>query len=337
MEIVAFIKKLEGINALSKHEQIVTGIIDAIATDALVVGSKLPSINVMVEQTGFARKTIVKAYEELKEKGLVASKKTKGYFVVSNNTHVFLKIALVLYSFQRFQQEFYNALRDDLKEKVEIDVFFHHNSEAMLGTILANIQGKYGKYVIAPIESGECREMLLQFPPEKLILVDRYVPLGKDYTYIVQEFKNSTISILESLKDKLLGYKNINLFYTPDKDYPKDIYTSFKKFCVENQISYSIVPCFEAAEIALGQVYFTISDADLWPLLKTCQERNLRLGEDIGIISFNDHIVKELVSGGVTTISTNFKEMAHITANIIKNNTPQKVYVPTDLILRESI
>ena len=87
--MIEFIKNLNGINALSKHDQLVLGIIDAINSGELGIGDQLPSINVMVNQVGFARKTIVKAYEELKGRGLVESKKTKGYYVVSvdNDRH----------------------------------------------------------------------------------------------------------------------------------------------------------------------------------------------------------------------------------------------------------
>ena len=160
MKIISFIKKLEEINSLSKHEQLVLGIIEAIDSGDLKVGDQLPSINIMVEEVGFARKTIVKAYEELKGRGLVESKKTKCYFVISNKTKVFLKIALLMYSFQRFQQEFYNSLRREIGDRVQIDVFFHHNNEEVFETIFSNINGKYGMYVVAPIESGRTKKLL---------------------------------------------------------------------------------------------------------------------------------------------------------------------------------
>ena len=169
-KLLELIEKLKEVNSLSKHEQLVLGIIDAINSGYLKIGDQLPSINVMVDEVGFARKTIVKAYEELKDKGLVASKKTKGYFVVSSNTQLYLKIALIMYSFQRFQQEFYNSLRKSLEAKVQIDVFFHHNNEEVFETIFGNIVGKYGMYVVAPIEDDASKEVLTSLQPEKLII-----------------------------------------------------------------------------------------------------------------------------------------------------------------------
>ncbi|MEL7340305.1 MAG: winged helix-turn-helix domain-containing protein, partial [Bacteroidota bacterium] len=76
------IYELQAINSLSKHEQLVQGVINAIDHSILHRNDKLPSINQMVAELGYARKTIVKAYEELKDRGIVESKKLKGYYVV---------------------------------------------------------------------------------------------------------------------------------------------------------------------------------------------------------------------------------------------------------------
>ncbi|MEM1337826.1 MAG: GntR family transcriptional regulator [Bacteroidota bacterium] len=335
--MIEFIKNLEGINALSKHEQLVLGIIDAINSGQLQVGHQLPSINVMVDEVGFARKTIVKAYEELKDKGLIESKKTKGYFVVSTKTNRFLKIALIMYSFQRFQQEFYNALRRELEDKVQIDVFFHHNNEAVFETIFSNINGKYGMYIVAPIKSEASKRTLATLSPDKLIIVDRYLDLGPNYTYVTQEFKKSTYTILKTLLPKIHNYKRSVLFYREDKDYPNGIVNSFTQFALDHQLTIDVLKNYEPDSLEKDVLYFAISDSDLWLLLKDCRRHDLQIGKDVGVLSFNDHIVKELISGGITSISTDFKEMAVITAVNIKSLSFSKQVIPTNLIERESL
>lgn len=336
-KLLAFIEKLKEVNSLSKHEQLVLGIMDAINSDYLRIGDQLPSINVMVDEVGFARKTIVKAYEELKEKGLVESKKTKGYFVVNNNTQLYLRIALIMYSFQRFQQEFYDALRKKLEDKVQIDVFFHHNNEEVFETIFGNIMGKYGMYVVAPIESESSREILLSLQPEKLIIVDRFLDLGKDYSYVVQEFYNSTLKVLGSLLFKIKKYKKAILFYREDRDYPKGIKQSYEVFCKVNNMEIVIASNYESEEVVKDTLYICIDDADLWLLLKDCRNNDFRIGKDVGVLSFNDHVVKEIISGGITTISTDFKEMAQITANSIKSLNYTNSILATQLIERGSV
>ena len=337
MKLIEFISNLKKVNSLSKHEQLVLGIIDAINSGHLTIGDQLPSINVMVDEVGFARKTIVKAYEELKGKGLVESKKTKGYFVVNSNTQLFLRIALIMYSFQRFQQEFYNTLRKNLEDKVQIDVFFHHNNEDVFETIFGNIVGKYGMYVVAPIEHERSKEVLASLQPEKLIVIDRYLDLGKEYSYVVQEFYYSTLKVFKQLLPKMKKYKQSVLFYREDRDYPQGIKKSFEEFCATNGIDKQILPMYESEEVAKDTLYICIDDADLWLLLKDCRNSDFRIGKDVGVLSFNDHVVKEIISGGITTISADFKEMATLTAKNIRNLTYANSIIPTSLLERGSI
>jgi DNA-binding transcriptional regulator YhcF (GntR family) len=337
VKLAKFIKKLEEINSLSKHEQLVLGIIEAIDSGHLTIGNQLPSINTMVDEVGFARKTIVKAYEELKDRGLVESKKTKGYFVISNKTKVFLKIALIMYSFQRFQQEFYNSLRSKLGEKAQIDVFFHHNNEEVFESTFFNIRAKYGLYVVAPIEGEVSKKILKTLNPEKLIIVDRFLNIGPEYTYVTQEFEKTTYHNLKQLLPKIRKYKNVILFFRNDLDYPEGILVAYKKFLKDHKIDGVILKSYNADEVQRDTLYLFIGDADLWPLLKDCKNNNFRIGRDVGVLSFNDHLVKEIVFGGITTISTNFNEMATQTARNIEALSYSKFIVPTNLIDRESL
>lgn len=337
VQLLSFIKKLEEINSLSKHEQLVLGIIEAIDSGHLNVGDQMPSINVMVEKVGFARKTIVKAYEELKDRGLVESKKTKGYFVVSNKTKVFLKIALLMYSFQRFQQEFYNALRQEIGDRVQIDVFFHHNNQEVFETIFANIQGKYGMYVVVPIETKPIKRLLATLSPERLLIVDRFLDLGSDYSYVTQEFEHSTYNTLVQLLPKIKRYKKVILFFREDLDYPEGVLESFERFLTDYDVKGEVLRSYSDEVLKKNYLYLTISDADLWSLLKDCRDNNFRIGNDVGVVSFNDHVVKEIVSGGITTISTDFKKMASLTAKNLKTRSYTQAIVPTKLIDRNSL
>ncbi len=291
----------------------------------------------MVDEVGFARKTIVKAYEELKGKGLIESKKTKGYFVISDKTERYLKIALILYSFQRFQQEFYNSLRKQFGDSVQIDVFFHHNNDDVFETIYANISGKYGMYIVAPIESERSRRLLGTLAPEKLLIVDRFIDLGNTYSYVTQEFEKSTYDNLVHLKHKIKKYKRLVLFFRNDRDYPAGILRSFRNFCSDHGLPFDVLEQYEPDSVAKDRLYLFINDSDLWSLLKDCRNNDFRIGKDLGVLSFNDHIVKEIISGGITTISTDFKEMARDTATNIRNLSGLKTIVPTTLIDRGSL
>ncbi|MEO0900297.1 MAG: GntR family transcriptional regulator [Bacteroidota bacterium] len=328
---------LKDINSYSKHEQLVRGIINAIDDKTLKKGDKLPSINEMVSELGYARKTIVKAYEELKDRGIVESKKLKGYFVASEETGQTLKVALILFAFHSFQEDFYNTFRSKLGKNIQLDVFFHHNNEDLFETILSNIDKKYGMYVIAPIQSETVRQRLLQFPPEKLLLVDRHIDLGKSYSYITQEFEETTFEKLSSLLPQISTYKKTILYYREDADYPVGIKLGFEHFLKAHNIQGSIEPYYELDSLKKEQLHIFISDNNLFQLLRDCSSRGWVLGKDIGVISHNDNIVKDILAGGITTISTDFKSMALLAASYVNERQPIQSILPSTLVDRKSL
>ena len=86
------------------------------------------------------------------------------------------------------------------------------------------------------------------------------------------------------------------------------------------------------------ELYFFVGETYYWELLRDAQSLNYTLGQDIGILAQNDSIEKEISFGGITTLSTNFKEMGIRAAKHIKHNKENThEVIPTELILRNSI
>ena len=137
MLVISKILNLTHNNNLTKHEQLVQGVIESIEDGQLTIGDQLPSINTMVEEIGYARKTIFKAYEELKNRGLIESRQLKGYFVISQATNITKRMALLLFAFQSYQEEFYKTFRKEMGRRFQIDVFFHHNNLTVFKTIIS--------------------------------------------------------------------------------------------------------------------------------------------------------------------------------------------------------
>jgi DNA-binding transcriptional regulator YhcF (GntR family) len=328
---------LKQITTLSKHEQLIQGIVECIDEEILVVGNQLPSINQMVDKIGYARKTIVKAYEELKDRGLVESKKIKGYFIISNKTEVVLKVALVLYSFHRFQEEFYNTFRKQLGKRFQIDIFIHHNNLAVFENILSNIYAKYGMYVVAPIENSVTRPILETIDPRKLLIIDRCLLLGNEYSYVSQEFEETTYSKLSEVITEIRKYEKTVLFYRDDSDYPVGVFDGFNRFLSDNSVDGSVEREYKIGSLKKGTLYFFINDTDLWTFLKDCKQNEFVIGKDVGVLSHNDNIIKEIFSDGIATISTDFIEMARKAAEFVKFGEKIQEIIPSYLVKRNSL
>lgn len=331
------IKELEVHSRLSKHEQLVDGIINAISSKEAILGDQLPSVNEMVKELGFARKTIVKAYTELKNRGIIESKNRLGYFITNADTNQEIKVALLMFAFHPFQEIFYNTFRESLGENIQVDVFFHHNNIEIFETILGNIKGHYGMYVVAPIPHNHIKTLLRDFPNDKLLLIDRYAQINRDTAHVTQEFEITTYEALKKLSNSIKKYEEMVLFFKHHSDYPIEVLRAFKKFIEDNNIKGCVEDKYVSNSIKKGRVYITIGDGDLWRILKDCKERDWTLGKEIGIFSSNDSPVKEIIFDGITTLSTDFRLMAKTAAEFVLQRKPVQKTIPTKLIMRKSL
>ncbi|MEM1124662.1 MAG: GntR family transcriptional regulator [Bacteroidota bacterium] len=331
------IRELEEIPLLSKNEQLVKGIINAIDDKILIQGSKLPSVKNMAAAINFAAKTVAKGYKDLKDKGLVESRDRLGYFVVNEDTRQVTKVALLMYAFHSFQEVFYNTFRETLGTHIQVDVFFHHSNIGVMETILGNIKGQYGMYIVTPIPHPKTKDLLQDFPSNKLLLVDRFEKINGVFSHVTQEFERATYEALKELKEVIMNYKKIVLFFRSNSDYPVEVKRAFEQFIKVERLNGSVQEKYEQGSVVENTVYFTIGDGDLWKLLKDCKERNLEIGNDVGILSNNEGPVKEIICGGITTLSTDFKLMSKKAAEFVLNRAPIKATIPTKLIRRNSL
>lgn len=82
-------------------------------------------------------------------------------------------------------------------------------------------------------------------------------------------------------------------------------------------------------------LYITIQERDLVNLVRQARKKKLILGKDIGIISYNETPLKELL--GITVISTDFKVMGETAAYMVLKNKKEKVKNVFKYIERNSV
>jgi len=336
-QIIQQIKNLESVSSLSKHEQLVQGIINAIDEKVVSKGDLMPSVNTIINELGFARETIAKAYKELIHRGIIESKNRLGYFVATNDVHQELKVALIIFAFDIFQETFYENFRKGLGKNVQLDIYFHHNNFETFEHTVQSVKGRYGMYVIAPIPNAKTAQLLKVLPTNRVLLVDRNLESDEDYNYVVQEFGDSSYKAFVQLKDKIKKYDEIVFFFKPSSAEPNEILDSFKRFMKDYDINGVIREEYESGSLEKGKVYFTIHNLELWEMLKDTKIKGFKLGKDIGFISHNDDIVKEIIFDGVTTFSTDFAAMGKKAAEFVLNRKKTQEVIPTVLINRNSL
>jgi DNA-binding LacI/PurR family transcriptional regulator len=63
----------------------------------------------------------------------------------------------------------------------------------------------------------------------------------------------------------------------------------------------------------------------------------LKPGQDFGIISYNDTPLKEVLAGGITTLSTDFRLMGKTMAKLIDTKAIMTIKNPWQLNIRGSL
>ncbi|MFK7936798.1 MAG: GntR family transcriptional regulator [Saprospiraceae bacterium] len=330
------IQDLSQVAGISKHERIVQGIIHAIDEQIITEGEVLPSVNMMVAELGFARKTITKAYAELKERGIIESKNRMGYYVTGADTEQVIKVMLLLYAFHSVQKTFFSTFQLAIGENAQIDTFFHHNNPKVFRSLLTDNLGKYGMFIIAPIQAPEARDLLYLIPPKKLLLIDRHIEVKDHYSFITQKFADALFLELSKVVDDIRQYEQMVLFYRGDTDFPSGTLKGFLKFVKQYKIKYQVERLYLQNSLQSGTLYYTINDSDLWTLLRDCHDQQIELGKDIGILSQDETPLKEFLNGGISTFSTDFRFLAYRAAEFVHERKKVREILPSKITRRTS-
>jgi DNA-binding LacI/PurR family transcriptional regulator len=111
----------------------------------------------------------------------------------------------------------------------------------------------------------------------------------------------------------------------------------FLNFCEEEGFECEVLQRASNHEVEGGQCYVVIEEADLVEIIKQAAAKNLKLGKDIGVITYNDTPFKEILAGGISVLSTDFIRMGETMAEMIQTRSRKKVKNPFKLILRNSV
>jgi DNA-binding transcriptional regulator YhcF (GntR family) len=300
---------------------------------------KLLSINIYSKQFGVARDTIEKAYIKLKQDGYIHSVSGKGYFVIGK-PDVRIKVLLLFNKLSSYKKTVYDAIVHALGDKGKVDLHIHHYNPALLEESVDANLGNYHYYVVMPhffdyaIEQ-EYLNVLKKIPSDQLILLDKDIPQLNKQAAVYQDFRNDIYGALNAVTDHVSKYETITIIFPPDRHHPTEIKDGVAQFCQENNKKLEVVPSIKLDELKRGTVYIVLTENDLADLIKGARITGNKLGKDIGIISFNETVFKELLD--ITVISTDFEEMGRKTAELMLQNKAAVIKNEFKIIIRKSL
>jgi DNA-binding transcriptional regulator YhcF (GntR family) len=323
-----------------KYLQITDAVIHSIEKGKLEKGQQLPSISELSLWQNIAKVTVARAYEELQEKGIIISRHGKGFYVSSTEVRSQLNIFILFDTLNAYKENLYYTFKNSLPPDTQLHLYFHHYDKQLFTSLIDNSLGKYNYYVIMPHFNEDVRDIIGRIPADKLVIIDKAIDgLKGDYISVYQNFEQDVFSALESGLELLQAYKKLNLVLSADRFQfiPDGITTGFRNFCHTYRITGEMANTFSTAQIRKGEAYVLFADHDMIAFIKQVQRLGLRLGKDVGLISYDDTPIKEILEGGITVISTDFEQMGQTAGQLITQKTKAHIANPARLIIRRSL
>lgn len=319
-----------------KYRQIINSIYTAISIGELKLGDKIPSLNQICTEFELSRDTVMVAFNELKAKGTINSIPGKGYYINSIEINLDQKIFLLFDELNAFKEDLYTSFLNSLDNKSNVDIYFHHFNYQVFKNLISESIGKYTSYVIMPATFDYTADIIGKLPKEKVYILDRLKDDLTEYPVVYQNFEKDVYDSLTEGYDLLRKYEELIMIFPGGKE-PEGRMIGFQRFCKEKGFKSEIIRNLTNKEMKAGEVYFVPSDRNLVRLVKMAAEKNLQLGKDVGIVSFNDTVLKEVVAGGITTISTDFQLMGQTLARMVQDRSIGKIRNHSALIQRNSL
>jgi DNA-binding transcriptional regulator YhcF (GntR family) len=333
--------KVDEYSFTSKYLQIANSVIREIKNENIHLGDNLPSINELSFELDIARDTVERGYKHLKNIGIIDSVPRRGYFIKNIEFKSPLKIFLLFNKLSEHKKKIYDSFFATLGDHAVIDFYIYNNNFSLFKRLLSNKRNDYTHYVIIPhfIEGGEnAHEIINTIPKEQLLLLDKVVKnVSGEYAAVYENFEMDIYNALTEAVDQLSKYQTLKIIFPNNSYYPPEILKGFKNFCQDNAFSYKIISNIIDEPISEGEVYINVMEKDLISLTEKILSLNLKVGEEVGIISYNEIPLKKIILNGITTISSDFNQMGKIAAELILSNSKEHVQVPFKLTLRASL
>jgi DNA-binding transcriptional regulator YhcF (GntR family) len=333
---------LDAFSITPKYVQLMNGFMSGIENGAIRKGDLLPSINSLSYDLDISRNTIERVYNELKKIGIAGSVPGKGVYIVNTDFQKNFKILLLFNKLSSHKKIIYDSLVFHLGQQATIDFYVYNNDYTLFKKIVTEkLGGDYSKFIIVPhfMENADkAHEIVNLIPKDKLILVDKLIPAVTGiFGAVYEDFKRDIYNALSHLLERLSQYHTIKLIFPQATYHSEEIVEGFEAFCNDFNFRFELVRCLKSETVCPGTVYINLMEDDLVSLIEKILDLNLKIGRDVGIISYNETAIKKLILNGLTTISTDFEFIGKKTADLALNNKRERCAAPFTVHIRNSL
>ncbi|OHX64554.1 GntR family transcriptional regulator [Flammeovirga pacifica] len=334
IEQLSSIYQEEGKKNAPKYLQLSNTFKTLIKLGVLKADDRMPSFTELVIELDLSKDTVEKAYNILKEENYIISIRGKGTFVNSGPALGKAKVLLVFNKISPSKKKLYESFSQTSEGKIEHDLLLHNGSLSHLKKIIQEQRNNYHYFAIIPIFNNvsdqEVEKVLTELPSDKLLLLGKAENnFNKEIHSVYEDFAEDLFDTLQQNIKPIIHFDQLHLVIAKESSRTlQDVWSGFVRFCLHFNLPYTVTSNFEVGNIVSNTLYIVTDDQDLANIVKDSKKNNYQLGKDVGLISYNDSPLKEIIGDGITIISSSFSDMGKIAALQIINNELESVKVP---------
>ena len=323
------------------YKQLINSVETAIHNGEYRYGDLLPSMNELSLQLGISKETVKKAYSLMRDRGVISATQGKGFYVSSENSGQNPKILVLFDKLSTYKQVLFSSFSSTIGTRGEITIRLHNQQIDLLEYYIDENLDQFDYYVVTPHfpldESTQRRAVkaLMRIPNRKLILLDRRSHPGVRLTLALCTAGVCLLGVMsfvyeglmQALK-KLRKQNRLNIITEASSLYYTFIREGAERFCSDHGIPCEFYQAVTPDIVRPQEVYLILNgqlDTELIDLARAAKEKKLKAGRDIGFISYNESPINEIVLNGLTTISTDFRQMGSVAARMILDKQLRKV------------
>ncbi len=124
---------------------------------------------------------------------------------------------------------------------------------------------------------------------EKLLIIDWKIHSSENQSVVFQNFGKPIFDCLQQNLGKIKKYSELTFFHPTFTYHPKIAIKYFEKFCIENNLKYSVIFDSDDFKIKKGGLYFLVSDRTLASFLDQCSEKGFEPGREVVQCRYESH------------------------------------------------
>ncbi|OHX63907.1 GntR family transcriptional regulator [Flammeovirga pacifica] len=324
-----------------KYIQIAKSFKNLINLGHLQAHAKMPSINDLVMELELSKDTVEKSYSILKRESYILTQRGKGTFVNHGFDINVPKVLLIFNKMSASKEKIFKAFLQTSGEHLQVDLLLHNYSVKSLERIIDEQENNYNYFVIIPIfkdaNEEETKKVIERLPASKTLLLNKKLPTLPKFQSVYEDFSEDIYQVLSKNIVKLFKYNQLELIAPKGENRIfNQIRSGFVRCCLHYDITFKVSSVYQNEELHENTAYILVDDQDLATIISDCRSKKLRIGEQIGLISYNDTPLKAILEEGITVITTSFENMGKTAAQQILHKKLANHKVDFKMIQRAS-